>query len=100
MSGGEQQMVAIGRALMSRPTLLLLDEPSGGLAPLFVDEIGQAMRRLRAGGMTMLLVEQNIKLALSVADRFLVLRDGAVADRGDLRAGGASEEEIVRSVYL
>jgi branched-chain amino acid transport system ATP-binding protein len=100
MSGGEQQMVAIGRALMSRPTLLLLDEPSGGLAPRFVAEIGEAMLRLRAGGMTMLLVEQNIKLALSVADRFLVLRDGAVADRGDLRAGGASEEEIVRSVYL
>jgi branched-chain amino acid transport system ATP-binding protein len=100
LSGGEQQMVAIGRALMSRPDLLLLDEPSGGLAPRFVDEIGQAMLRLRAGGMTMLLVEQNIKLALSVADRFLVLRDGSVVEQGDLRAGGVSEEEIVRNVYL
>ncbi len=100
MSGGEQQMVAIGRALVSRPALLLLDEPSGGLAPRFVEEIAQAMHRLRAGGMTMLLVEQNIKLALSVADRFLVLRDGAVTDQGNLRVGGISEEEIVRRVYL
>ena len=100
MSGGEQQMVAIARALMSRPALLLLDEPSGGLAPIFVAEIGQAMRRLREEGVAMLLVEQNIGLALAVADRFLVLRDGTVAERGDLRDGGASEQEIVRSVYL
>ena len=100
MSGGEQQMVAIARALMSRPRLLLLDEPSGGLAPRFVDEIARALHRLRAGGMTMLLVEQNVRLALSAADRFLILRDGTVEDRGNLNETGHSEEQIVRSVYL
>lgn len=100
MSGGEQQMVAIARALMGRPRLLLLDEPSGGLAPLFVEEIGQAMLRLKAEGITMLLVEQNIRLALSVADRFLVLRDGVTAERSDIHPERRSEAEIVRSIYL
>lgn len=100
MSGGEQQMVAIGRALMSEPKLLLLDEPSGGLAPAFVAEIAGIVRTLKGRGITMMLVEQNLKFARGVADRFLILRDGRVADRHDMRDGAASEEEIVRSIYL
>jgi branched-chain amino acid transport system ATP-binding protein len=99
MSGGEQQMVAIARALMSGPLLLLLDEPSGGLAPKFVAEIAEIMARLKRGGITMLMVEQNIKLALDTADRFLVLKDGMVAEHGDV-GQGVSQEEIVRTIYL
>jgi branched-chain amino acid transport system ATP-binding protein len=99
MSGGEQQMVAIARALISGPLLLLFDEPSGGLAPKLVDEISEIMARLKRGGITMLIVEQNIKLALDTADRFLVLKDGKVAERGDV-AQGVSQEEIVRTIYL
>jgi len=100
MSGGEQQMVAIGRALMGRPELLLLDEPSGGLAPAFVEEIAGIIVTLKARGISMMLVEQNIRLALAVADRFLILRDGRVSQRHDLRAGSVAEEDIVRSIYL
>ena len=100
MSGGEQQMVAIGRALMGRPKLLLLDEPSGGLAPAFVNEIATIMLALKARGVTMMIVEQNIKLALAVADRFLILRDGRVSQRQDIRTGGVAEADIVRSIYL
>jgi branched-chain amino acid transport system ATP-binding protein len=100
MSGGEQQMVAIGRALMAEPKLLLLDEPSGGLAPAFVEEIATIMRGLKRRGITMMLVEQNLKFARAVADRFLILRDGRVAQHHDIRDGGVSEEEIVRSIYL
>jgi len=100
MSGGEQQMVAIGRALMGHPKLLLLDEPSGGLAPAFVDEIAAIMRTLKARGVTMVIIEQNIKLALAVADRFLILRDGRVSQRHDIRHGAVAEDEIVRSIYL
>jgi branched-chain amino acid transport system ATP-binding protein len=100
MSGGEQQMVAIGRALMGRPKLLLLDEPSGGLSPAFVDEIAAMMRTLKQRGITMLIIEQNIKLALAVADRFLILRDGRVAQSHDIRTDGAVDADIVRSIYL
>ncbi|HTZ76840.1 MAG TPA: ABC transporter ATP-binding protein [Stellaceae bacterium] len=100
MSGGEQQMVAIGRALMGRPKLLLLDEPSGGLAPAFVNEIASIMLALKAKGVTMMIVEQNIKLAMAVADRFLILRDGCVTQRQDIRTGGVAEADIVRSIYL
>ena len=99
MSGGEQQIVAIARALISRPLLLLLDEPSGGLAPKLVDEIAEIMARLKRSGITTLMVEQNIKLALGTADRFLVLKDGTVVERGDV-AQGISQEEIVRTIYL
>ncbi len=99
MSGGEQQMVAIGRALMGQPRILLLDEPSGGLAPVFVEEIATIMRALKQLGVTMMIVEQNIRLALAVADRFLILRDGRVSQRHDISAA-ISEDEIVRSIYL
>lgn len=99
MSGGEQQMVAVGRALMSDPRLLLLDEPSGGLAPKFVEEIGDILLRMKAAGMTILIVEQNIKLALKVADRFLVLKAGLVAERSDL-SSTVSAETIARDIYL
>ena len=99
MSGGEQQMVAIGRALMSDPRVLLLDEPSGGLAPKFVEEIGEILLQTKAAGMTILIVEQNIKLALKVADRFLVLKAGLVAERGDL-SRAVSAEIIARDIYL
>ena len=97
MSGGEQQMVAIGRALMSEPRVLLLDEPSGGLAPVFVGEIARIVTALKQQQVTMVMVEQNLRLALSVADRILVLRDGAVLEQ---RTGGANEEDIVRQIYL
>jgi branched-chain amino acid transport system ATP-binding protein len=101
MSGGEQQMVALGRALMGQPKILLLDEPSGGLAPRLVTEIATIMAALKKRGVTMLMVEQNIRLALSVADRFLVLRDGRVTERGDLASGSdVREEDIARSIYL
>jgi branched-chain amino acid transport system ATP-binding protein len=92
-------MVAIARALMAAPKVLLLDEPSGGLAPIFVAEIAAIMARLKVAGTTMLMVEQNIKLALDIADRFLVLRNGTVAERGDM-ARGVSQEAIVRTIYL
>ncbi len=78
LSGGEQQMLAIGRALMSRPRLLLLDEPSLGLAPLMVERIFETIARLKAGGRTILLVEQNVHHALDVADRAYVLETGRV----------------------
>jgi branched-chain amino acid transport system ATP-binding protein len=100
MSGGEQQMVAIGRALMSGPKLLLLDEPSGGLAPAFVSEIAAIVTALKQQRVTMVMVEQNIRLALSVADRILVLRDGLVAEHHDVRGGAGDEEQIVRQIYL
>jgi branched-chain amino acid transport system ATP-binding protein len=100
MSGGEQQMVALGRALMGRPALLLLDEPSGGLAPAFVQEIAEIMKLLRERGTTMMLVEQNIRLAVAVADRFLILREGRVSEHHDLRSHALDEADIVRSIYL
>lgn len=99
MSGGEQQMVAIARALMAEPLMLLLDEPSGGLAPKFVMEIAEILEATKATGTTILMVEQNIKLAMRVADRFLVLKSGLVSERSDLSAN-VSPEEIARDIYL
>jgi branched-chain amino acid transport system ATP-binding protein len=78
LSGGEQQMLAIGRALMSRPRLLLLDEPSMGLAPIMVQKIFEIIRRIAANGVTLLLVEQNAKLALEVSDRGYVMESGRI----------------------
>ena len=83
LSGGEQQMVAIGRALMANPILLMMDEPSEGLAPLIVQELQQTMRRLKATGLAIVLVEQNLPLALSVADRALIISKGRVVFGGD-----------------
>jgi len=100
LSGGEQQMVAIGRALMSDPVLLLLDEPSGGLAPVFVAEIGRVVERLKGGGTTVLMVEQNVRLALAVADRFVALRDGQLLAGGPVSDLRGAYEDLVRRIYL
>lgn len=100
LSGGEQQMAAIGRALMSKPRLLLLDEPSGGLAPQFVNEIGSIFKRLKTVGVTMLMVEQDINLALAVADRFIILRDGVIRENARVSELNGTKEDIVRSIYL
>ena len=98
LSGGEQQMVAIGRALMGKPDLLLLDEPSMGLAPLAVERIFEALKQLNKNGLTMLMVEQNAEMAFSVADRAVVLQTGAVALTG--AAAGLRDDERVRECYL
>ena len=98
LSGGEQQMVAIGRALMGKPDLLLLDEPSMGLAPLAVERIFEALKELNKGGLTMLMVEQNAEMAFSVADRAVVLQTGSVALTG--AAAGLRSDERVRECYL
>ena len=82
MSGGEQQMCAIGRALMSDPTLLLLDEPSAGLAPVVVQQVFELLKRIRAGGLTVLIVEQNVHHVLSLASRAYVLESGRVVMSG------------------
>ena len=82
LSGGEQQMLAIGRALMTNPRVLLLDEPSEGLAPAIVHEVGRVLGKLRASGLSILLVEQNTKLALGLADEVVTLNSGRVAYEG------------------
>lgn len=98
LSGGEQQMLAMGRALMSRPKLLMLDEPSMGLAPVVVETIFETIEALNEQGITILLVEQNANLALSIADR------GYVLETGEIRLTGTGEElltnEAVRKAYL
>ncbi len=86
LSGGQQQMLAIGRALMARPTLLLLDEPSMGLAPLLVAEVFAIIARLRAGGLSILLVEQNAQAALAIADEGYVLESGRIVLHGNAKA--------------
>jgi len=87
LSGGEQQMVAIGRGLMSRPRLLMLDEPSLGLAPLLVDEVLDTIRKLKEEGITILLVEQNVREALDISDRAYVLQTGRIVGEGSGRLG-------------
>ncbi|MDO4178756.1 MAG: ABC transporter ATP-binding protein [Phascolarctobacterium sp.] len=98
LSGGEQQMLAMGRALMSRPKILLLDEPSMGLAPLLVKEIFNIIKEINASGTTILLVEQNANMALSIADKAYVLETGRITLSGTAQELAASEE--VRKAYL
>lgn len=98
LSGGEQQMLAIGRALMGRPKILLMDEPSMGLSPLLVKEIFSIIKELNQSGMTILLVEQNAKMALSVAHRAYVLETGHVSMQGDAKE--LLENENVKKAYL
>ena len=98
LSGGEQQMLAIGRALMSHPKLLMLDEPSMGLAPIIVEQIFEIIQELHKAGTTILLVEQNAQMALSVADRAYVLETGKIALTGTGAELAASDS--VRKAYL
>jgi branched-chain amino acid transport system ATP-binding protein len=98
LSGGEQQMVAIGRALMARPRLLLLDEPSMGLAPIFVERVFETIKEINEQGTTILLVEQNAMMALEVASRGYVLETGTVAIADD--AAALRQNEQVRKAYL
>ena len=98
MSGGEQQMVAMGRALMSHPKTILMDEPSMGLSPLLVKEIFDIIVTLRKRGITVLLVEQNAKMALSIADRAYVLETGKITMEG--KASDLLHDEKVRKAYL
>jgi branched-chain amino acid transport system ATP-binding protein len=98
MSGGEQQMCAIGRALMSDPKLLLLDEPSAGLAPVIVQQVFELVKRIRGGGLTVLIVEQNVQQVLRVVDRAYLL------EAGTIRASGTSAEmlasDTIKQAYL
>ncbi len=98
LSGGEQQMLAMGRALMSRPKVLLLDEPSMGLSPIFVQEIFNIIRRINEQGTTVLLVEQNARMALSIADYAYVLETGTISLEGTGAELASSEE--VQKAYL
>jgi branched-chain amino acid transport system ATP-binding protein len=93
LSGGEQQMVAMGRGLMSRPKLCMFDEPSYGLAPLVVSEVFQVIKSLREQGITILLIEQNVRHALEIADRAYVLENGRMVLEGD-------SDELLRSDYV
>jgi branched-chain amino acid transport system ATP-binding protein len=98
MSGGEQQMCAIGRALMSEPKLLLLDEPSAGLAPVVVDHVFELLQRIRAGGVTTLIVEQNVQQVLRVVERAYVLKAGSIRTAG--AAAELLDSATIREAYL
>ena len=98
LSGGEQQMLAMGRALMSHPTLLMMDEPSMGLSPILVEEIFQIIRKINNEGTTILLVEQNAHMALSIANRAYVLEMGHIVMSGDAKA--MLDDEKVKAAYL
>jgi branched-chain amino acid transport system ATP-binding protein len=98
LSGGEQQMLAMGRALMSKPRLMMLDEPSMGLAPILVEQIFEIIREMNAAGTTILLVEQNAQMALSVANRAYVMETGRITMEGD--ADKLMHDDNVRKAYL
>jgi branched-chain amino acid transport system ATP-binding protein len=98
LSGGEQQMLAVARALMSRPKLLLMDEPSLGLAPLVVEEIFRIVTELHKDGATIFLVEQNAHMALKVAQHFYLMEQGKVSFSGT--PGALAEDEVIRRAYL
>jgi branched-chain amino acid transport system ATP-binding protein len=98
LSGGEQQMLSVARALMSRPKLLLMDEPSLGLAPLVVEEIFRIIGELHKDGTTIFLVEQNAHMALTVAQHFYLIEQGKVTFSGD--PGSLAEDEVIRRAYL
>lgn len=98
LSGGEQQMLAMGRALMSRPKLLLLDEPSMGLSPLYVEKIFKVIEMLREEKITMLLVEQNANLALEVSDRAYVLETGKIVKEGSAKE--LKNDPTIKTAYL
>lgn len=98
LSGGEQQMLAMGRALMSKPRIILMDEPSMGLSPIFVEEIFKIIKEISASGTTVLLVEQNAKKALSIADRAYVLETGNIVLSGDAKT--LMNDESIKKAYL
>ena len=98
LSGGQQQLLAIGRALMANPRLLLLDEPSMGLAPILVDQIFGVIKQLKREGLTLLLVEQNAMAALGVADRVYVLETGTISASGT--AADIKQDDRIREAYL
>jgi branched-chain amino acid transport system ATP-binding protein len=98
LSGGQQQMVAMGRGLMSRPKLCLIDEPSSGLAPIVVDELFQVIQRLRDQGIAIFLVEQNVQQTLEIADRAYVLENGRIVLSGEGQA--VLQDDMVRKAYL
>ena len=98
LSGGEQQMLAMGRALMSKPKIILMDEPSMGLSPLYVTEIFEIIKKIKSEGTTVLLVEQNANMALQVADRAYVLETGRIIMDG--KASDLMNDERVRKAYL
>ena len=98
LSGGEQQMLAMARALMSKPKLMMLDEPSMGLSPILVEQIFDIIRELHEAGTTILLVEQNAQMALSIADRAYVLETGNISMSGEAKA--LLEDDNVRKAYL
>ena len=98
LSGGEQQMLAVGRALMAKPKMILMDEPSMGLAPILVDQIFDIIQELHAAGTTILLVEQNAKMALSISDRAYVLENGSISIEGN--AADLLNDPRVKKAYL
>ena len=98
LSGGEQQMLAMGRALMSHPRIILMDEPSMGLSPIFVEEIFKIIRDISADGTTVLLVEQNAKKALSISDRAYVLETGTIVKEG--KASDLLNDDSIKKAYL
>ena len=100
LSGGEQQMLAIGRALMTEPELLLLDEPTAGLSPIVVQEIGKMIKRLKETGLSMILVEQNMALAATVVDSFLLVRNGEIVARGGADELAEKADSFLKAHYV